>query len=72
MFRAGDPPEVHELRPGHLAFIPAGTVHGLENIGEEDFEILTIWPGPIAEGANDLYEMRLDAWGKTFRLVGEE
>jgi quercetin dioxygenase-like cupin family protein len=71
LLRAGDPPEGHELRPGHLAFIPANTVHGLENIGGEDFEILTIWPGPIAEGANDLYEMRLAAWGKTFRLVGD-
>jgi len=72
LLRLGDRPDVYEVRPGHLAFIPAGTAHGLENIGDEDLEILTIWPGPIAEGANGLYDARLRAWGKTFKLVGEE
>jgi mannose-6-phosphate isomerase-like protein (cupin superfamily) len=72
LLRLGDPPEVFEARPGHIAFIPAGTPHGLENIGDEDLVILTIWPGPIAEGANELYDMRLAAWGKTFKLVGDK
>ena len=69
LLRLGDPPDVYEVRAGHLAFMPAGTDHGLENNGDEDLEILTIWPGPIAEGANGLYDARLRAWGKTFKLV---
>jgi len=72
LLRLGDPPAVYEVRAGHIAFIPAGVAHGLENIGAEDLEILTIWPGPIAEGANELYDARRRAWGKTFRLVGEQ
>lgn len=72
LLRLGDPPEVYEVRPGHIAFMPANLAHGLENIGDEDLEILTIWPGPIAEGANELYDMRRAAWGKTFKLIGEK
>jgi quercetin dioxygenase-like cupin family protein len=71
LLRLGDTPDVYVVRPGHLAFIPAGVAHGLENNGDEDLEILTIWPGPIAEGANGLYDARLKAWGQSFKLVGE-
>ena len=70
--RLGDESEVYDVRPGHLAFIPAGTPHGLENTGDEDLEILTIWSGPIGEGANPLYDARLRRWGKTFKLIGEK
>ena len=72
ILRLGNPPEAFDVRPGHLAFIPAGTAHGLENTGDEDLEILTIWAGPIQEGANGIYDLRKRTWGKTFKLVGEK
>lgn len=72
LLRLGDPPETYDVGPGTVVFIPAGTLHGLENIGDEDFEILTVVPRPLVEGANSIYDARRRAWGKTFKLVDEE
>ena len=35
---------VHEVKMGDVVFIPAGTIHSYENIGEEPFEFLCIIP----------------------------
>ena len=66
LLRLGDPPEVFELEPGTVAFIPAGTRHALENVGTQDLKILTIMPHQLVEGANPLYDARLRAWGTSF------
>ena len=36
--------DVHEVKTGDVVFIPAGTIHFYENIGEEPFEFLCIIP----------------------------
>lgn len=36
--------DMHEVNAGDVVFIPAGTVHFYENIGEEPFEFLCIIP----------------------------
>jgi quercetin dioxygenase-like cupin family protein len=36
--------EIHEVKAGDVVFIPDGTVHFYENIGEEPFEFLCIIP----------------------------
>ncbi len=36
--------EVHEVKAGDVVFIPGGTIHFYENIGEEPFEFLCIIP----------------------------
>jgi len=36
--------EIHEVNAGDVVFIPDGTVHFYENIGEEPFEFLCIIP----------------------------
>jgi quercetin dioxygenase-like cupin family protein len=36
--------DVHEVKTGDAVFIPAGTIHFYENIGEEPFEFLCIIP----------------------------
>jgi len=72
VLRLGDPPEVFEIQPGIVAFIPAGTVHALDNVGTEALEILTVMPHQLIEGANSLYDARLQAWGTSFRLLNQE
>lgn len=60
--------EVYELEPGIVAFLPAGTPHGMENNSDEDLVLLTMWPRPPAIGANDIHFGRIRAWGTSFRL----
>lgn len=58
----------YEIDKGTLVFIPAETFHSLNNHSEtEDFVILTIWPGQPEPGVSKIYDMRKEAWGKTFR-----
>jgi mannose-6-phosphate isomerase-like protein (cupin superfamily) len=64
----GDPAETFEVGPDSVAFIPGGTVHCLNNTGDEPLEILTIMPGPLREGVNPVYDGRRKAWGTGFRL----
>jgi hypothetical protein len=53
-----------------VVFIPGGTSHGLVNKSQtENFEIITVWPGQPAPGANVVYDMRKEAWGTTYREV---
>jgi oxalate decarboxylase/phosphoglucose isomerase-like protein (cupin superfamily) len=55
-----------------VAFIPAGTMHTLDNIGDQDLELLAIFPHQLVEGANRTYDARIKAWGTSFRLADEE
>ena len=62
--------EIVALKPGSVVFIPGGTFHALRNKSEtEDFELITVWPGQPAPGANEMYDMRKEAWGTTYREV---
>ena len=72
LLRLGDPPEVFEIEPGTVAFIAAGTMHALDNVGTQDLEILTVMPHQLVKGSNPLYDARLDAWGTSFKLQDVE
>lgn len=64
----GEPVEKYHLSPNTAVFIPCGTRHGLKNIGNEDFELLGIFAGPLKQGINPIYDGRKKQWGKTFKL----
>ena len=69
----GEPPESFSLEPDTVVFIPAGTEHSVDNTGDEELVLLTVMPGPMVEGANAVYDGRIQAWGTSFKLVtGEE
>ena len=69
LLRLHDPPEIFELEPDTVAFIPSGTAHSLENTGTKDLELVTIMPHQLVEGANPLYDERRRTWGTSFKLV---
>lgn len=60
-----------ELEPEMAAFIPRGTFHRLENPGDEDIVMLTIWPRFPDPGSNPIWDGRIAAWGSSFRLSEE-
>jgi mannose-6-phosphate isomerase-like protein (cupin superfamily) len=72
ILRLGDPPESFELERDTVAFIPAGTMHALNNVGDQDLELLTVMPHQLVEGANPTYDARIKAWGTSFRLADQE
>jgi len=58
----------YELEKNMVVFIPAGTFHALTNTSEtEDFEIVTVWPGTPEPGANEVYDLRKESWGTSYR-----
>ncbi len=60
----------YDIEKGTVVFIPAGTFHALTNKSKtQDFEIITVWPGQPAPGANDVYDSRKEAWGTTYREI---
>lgn len=62
--------EAYTIQPGSLVFIPAGTFHSLQNKSQaQDFILLTFWQH--AED-NEVWQMRKQAWGKTFMTIDEE
>ncbi len=62
----------YDLVRGSVVFIPAGVFHALHNKSEaEDLELFTVWAGQPAEGANEVYDMRKEAWGTTYRETDE-
>ena len=64
--------EAHDIGEDTIVFIPGGTFHSLENKSQtEDFVLLTIWHTHPERGVNEVYDMRQEAWGKTFRKIGE-
>ena len=58
----------HDIRPDSYVFIPAGTIHYLTNTGDQDLEMITLMPGPMAAGGNPLYDERKKVWGTSFKL----
>lgn len=62
----------YDIEKDTVIFIPGGTFHALTNKSTtEDFVILTVWPMPPEPGVNEVYDLRKNTWGKTFRKVGE-
>ena len=61
-----------EIKTGTVVFIPGGTFHAIHNEhSAEDLELITVWPGQPAPGANEMYDMRMKAWGTTYREIDE-
>jgi oxalate decarboxylase/phosphoglucose isomerase-like protein (cupin superfamily) len=51
-------------------FIPAGVFHSLDNkSGTEDFVLLTFWQ---RASSNEVWHLRKQAWGKTFKTIDED
>ena len=65
----GRPDFRREMGPDTLAFIPAGTIHQMENTGTEPLDMLTIMPLLPEPGVNTLYDERKKKWGTSFRLI---
>jgi mannose-6-phosphate isomerase-like protein (cupin superfamily) len=60
----------YDIGKDTVIFIPGGTFHALSNKSEtEDFVLLTIWPGQPEPGVNEVYDLRKEAWGTTFREI---
>lgn len=59
-----------DVKPGSLVFIPAGTFHALDNKSKtEDFVLLTFWTNA---SDNEVYNLRVEAWGKSFKTIDED
>ena len=63
--------KTYEVGPDTVAYIRCEEYHRLENTGNTDLEILTIWSLPIQKGANPLYDERKRLWGTTFKRIGD-
>ena len=62
--------DVYDVAPGSLAYIPGGVFHWLENkSATEPFVILTLWEK--AED-NEVYNLRIEKWGKSFKTIYED
>jgi len=63
--------EVHyKVKPGDVIFIPGGVHHWIDNRMSDDvFVIMTIWPN---QEQNEMYHVRLDQWGTSFRFKDDE
>ena len=62
--------DTYDVAPGSLAYIPGGVFHWLENKSKtEAFVLLTLWEK--AE-YNEVYNLRLQNWGKSFKTIYED
>ena len=60
--------EDYDLEKDTVVFIPGGTFHALTNKSQtEDFVIITVWPGTPEPGANEVYDLRKESWGTSYR-----
>ena len=58
------------VHANQIIFIPAGVFHALDNReSDEELTILTMWR---EARFNDLYQVRVDAWGTSFRTLEGE
>jgi len=65
--------EMLDIQAGDIIFIPSGVYHGLDNTdGKEDVELLTVWAGVPPKGINGAYDLRLEKWGKSYKLIEED
>ena len=62
--KTGEGAEVHEMRADTAVWIPGGTFHSIENLGDEELVFLTLWAD---HRGNEMLEVRRKAWGTTFR-----
>jgi len=63
----------HELEAGDVVFIPGGSMHAIANRSDtEELVIFTVWSRLPEPGANSVYDLRLKAWGKSFKTVDED
>ena len=71
-FGEGEAVEAYPVESDTAVFIPGGTKHKITNVGDEDLVLLAIWPiMPREAGINPVCDERLQAWGTTFRKVGD-
>jgi quercetin dioxygenase-like cupin family protein len=55
------------VEPDDVIFIPGGTFHALENRSQsEAFVLLAVWPLHPEKGVNEIYDLRIQAWGKSY------
>jgi mannose-6-phosphate isomerase-like protein (cupin superfamily) len=65
--------ELLEIKEGDVIFIPGGILHGLDNSdGNEDVELLTVWPGVPPKGINPIYDERVKQWGASYKTVDKD
>ena len=65
--------ELLEINAGDVIFIPGGILHGLDNTdGNEDVELLTIWPGVPPKGVNSIYDERVKQWGASYKTIDQD
>jgi len=62
--------EPSPVKAGSVVFIPGGVHHYLVNgSATEDFVILTFWQ---RSEDNEVYHLRVKAWGKSYKTIDEE
>jgi quercetin dioxygenase-like cupin family protein len=62
--------EKHDIKAGSTVFIPGGVFHSLDNKSKtEDFVLLTFW---MRAEDNEVYNMRVAKWGKSFKTIYED
>lgn len=60
----------YDVKTGSLAFIPGGVFHSLDNKNKkDDLAILTFW---MNAADNEVYNMRIETWGKSFKTIYED
>jgi mannose-6-phosphate isomerase-like protein (cupin superfamily) len=59
-----------DIKAGSVVFIPGGVFHSLDNKSEtEDFVLLTFW---MKAEDNEVYNLRMQKWGKSFKTIYED
>ncbi|MFC5406229.1 cupin domain-containing protein [Cohnella soli] len=60
----------YDLSPGDVVFIPGGSYHAIANRSDtEELVIFTVWPKHPEEGANFVYDQRIQEWGKSYVTI---
>ncbi|MDO8685127.1 MAG: cupin domain-containing protein [Clostridiales bacterium] len=60
----------YDIESDDIVFIPGGTFHSLDNkSNNEDFVILAVWPLHPEKGVNEIYDMRIATWGKSYKTI---
>ena len=63
--------KIFEVSEDTVIYINCDEHHKLENIGRTDLEILTIFPLPLGEGINPVYDERKNLWGTSFKKTSK-
>ena len=66
----GEEEESCPVKPGDLIYIPGGLFHWIDNRScDTEFVIITLWP---RQEQNEMYFVRKDAWGKSYRFKDQK